>query len=144
MRGPGADDHYWKALAAGRLEMQQCVRCHRWNWPAVWRCGECGSWDQAWHEVPLQGRIFTWTRTWHDFGAAADFGLPFVSVVVTLEGAGQRRVLGTLEGDDSTVFIGAAVTGSIGKVTVGSEVLPALRWRMVAGQTRPDSLGLGQ
>jgi uncharacterized OB-fold protein len=142
LRGAGADGQYWKALSAGRLQMQQCGRCRRWNWPAVWRCGECGSWDHAWHDVPLRGRIFTWTRTWHDFGAAPDFGLPFVSVLVSLEDAGQRRLLGTLEGNDRDIFIGAAVTGEIGKVTVDGMELPALRWRIDPGQTSPASLPL--
>lgn len=130
MKGIGADGRYWQALAAGRLVMQQCVRCRQWHWPAVWRCGECGSWEQQWQQVPLRGTIFSWTRTHHDFGAPSQFELPFVSVVVELEGAGQRRLLGTLQGDTANVRIGAPVTGEIGTVTIDDEALPALRWRM--------------
>lgn len=132
MRGLGADERYWQALSAGRLEMQQCAHCQRWNWPAVWRCGECGSWEHQWHEVPLQGVVFAWTRTHHEFGAPPEFKLPFVSVVVTLEGAGQRRLVGSLVGDETDIRIGARVTGEIGRVTVEGEEIPALHWRMVA------------
>jgi uncharacterized protein len=131
MRGLGADARYWQALSAGRLEMQQCARCDHWHWPAVWRCSDCGSWEQKWQEVPLRGTIFAWTRTHHDFGAPPQYKLPFVSVVVTLDGAGHRRLMGTLQGDTSTVHIGARVAGEIGRVTVGDEELPALHWRMV-------------
>lgn len=131
MKGPGADEHYWKALSAGRLEMQQCSGCRRWNWPAVWRCGECGCWEHEWHEVPLQGSIFTWTRSWYDFGAPREFGLPFVTVVVTLDGADHRRVLGTLVGDGQHVHIGMTVVGQIGKVTIDGDELPTLQWRIV-------------
>src|SRR5215470_5051165 len=127
MKGPGADERYWTALAAGRLEMQQCARCGRWNWPAVWRCGACGSWEHAWYEVPLEGTIFAWTRTWHDFGAPKDFTLPFVSVTVELQGAGRRRLLGTLAEDAGNVHIGARVVGEIGRINYNSEPLPAVR-----------------
>jgi uncharacterized protein len=132
VNGPGADEHYWQALGEGRLEMQQCASCARWNWPAVWRCGECGSWEHHWHEVPLTGTIFTWTRTWHEFGAAKEFELPFVSVVVELDGAGHRRVMGTLAGSKDDVNIGARVTGNISRVTIDGESVPALVWKMGA------------
>jgi uncharacterized protein len=132
LNGPGADEHYWQALREGRLELQQCAGCARWNWPAVWRCGECGSWEHRWHEVPLSGTIFTWTRTWHEFGAAKEFELPFVSVVVELDGAGHRRVMGTLADRRDDVRIGARVTGNISRVTIDGESVPALVWKMGA------------
>jgi len=132
VKGPGADAHYWQALQAGRLEMQQCDQCGRWHWPAVWRCGECGSWAHSWHITPLRGHIFSWTRTWHDFGTPVEFKPPFVSVVVELEGAGQRRVLGTLQAAaDTDVRIGAAVVGAIGSIQVDGADLPGLRWQLV-------------
>ena len=132
MRGPGADDRYWQALGDGKLEMQQCAGCGRWNWPAVWRCGECGSWEHQWHEVPMKGHIFSWTRTWHDFGSAKELPPPFISVVIELEGAGHRRLLGTLDSNDAAVHIGAQVTGRIIHVTVDNESIPALQWQMMA------------
>src|SRR3546814_3931465 len=63
----GADGPYWQALAEGRLELPRCEGCNRWHWPAVFRCGECGSWDHRWHTVATEGTIFSWTRTWHPF-----------------------------------------------------------------------------
>jgi uncharacterized OB-fold protein len=138
VKGPGADEHYWRALQEGRLDMQQCNGCMRWNWPAVWRCGECGSWEHSWHAVPLTGRIYSWTRTWHDFGAPAEFVPPFVSVLVELDGAGQRRLLGTLPGDYmGDVWIGAAVSGAIISIQVDGQPLPALRWTINPGQQAP-------
>jgi uncharacterized OB-fold protein len=131
LKGPGADDRYWQALAKGHLEMQRCEQCGRWNWPAVWRCGVCGSWKHAWIEVPSVGRIFTWTRTWHDFGAPRQFGLPFVTVVVTLDGAGQRRLLGTMSADGTDPHIGLAVRGSIESIATGEDSLLGLRWHAV-------------
>lgn len=118
--------------------MQQCNGCKRWNWPAVNRCGECGSWEHTWREVPLTGRIYSWTRTWHNFSAPAELKPPFVSVLVELDGAGQRRLLGTLPGNyEGDAWIGAAVTGEIISIQVNGEPLPALRWTITPGQTAP-------
>jgi uncharacterized OB-fold protein len=133
MKGPGADAHYWEALAAGRLEMQRCAGCQRWHWPAVWRCGECGSWDQAWHPVALTGRIFSWTRTWHDFSAAPEFKPPFVGVVVELDDAGGKRLIGTLIDSQADVHIGMRVNGEISHIDTEDGPLPALRWRIAEG-----------
>lgn len=142
MKGPGADERYWQALQEGRLEMQQCNQCSRWNWPAVWRCGECGSWEHSWHQVPLTGRIFSWTRTWHDFGAPREFTLPFVSVLVALDGAGHRRLLGTLAaGPEEVVCSGAEVIGEIITLKVDDAALPALRWRL-ASQQAPQEVAV--
>lgn len=135
MKGPGADEHYWEALGQGRLELQQCSGCQRWHWPAVWRCGECGSWEHAWHEVPLTGRIFTWTRTWHEFGAPQQFKPPFVIVVVELDGANGRRVTGTLRCEaDTQIRIGDRVLGEIRNVKVEHGELPGLSWVQVPAQ----------
>jgi uncharacterized OB-fold protein len=129
----GADQPYWDALAEGRLEMPRCAGCGRWQWPAVWRCGECGSWEQTWHELPLRGEVYTWTRTWHPFGGAEDIGVPFVSLVVRLPQAGDRRLVGILEGDSAGLSIGAAVTGSVSATRVWNDDIPAIRWRLDRG-----------
>lgn len=131
MKGLGADRPYWDALESGVVKLQQCAGCAKWNWPAVWRCGECGSWEHRWREVEPKGRIFSWTRTWHDFGAPVELGLPFVSVVVELDGVDGKRLIGTLAGADGEVKIGQPVTGEIHRVTFEGEAIPALRWQVV-------------
>ncbi|WP_321884673.1 Zn-ribbon domain-containing OB-fold protein [Paraburkholderia bannensis] len=133
MKGLGADRAYWDALEGGIVKMQQCAGCAKWNWPAVWRCGECGSWEHRWHEVEPKGRIFSWTRTWHDFGAPIELGLPFVSVVVELDGVDGKRLIGTLVNQDGEVKIGQPVMGEVHRVTFEGESIPALRWRLASG-----------
>lgn len=132
----GADQRYWDALAEGRVEMQRCGNCKRWHWPAVWRCGECGGWEHTWHEVPLQGEVYTWTRTWHPFGGTEDIGVPFVSLVVHLPQAGDRRLVGILEGDEAGLAIGARVTGSVSVTRVWNDDIPAIRWRLDRGRAQ--------
>jgi hypothetical protein len=126
---PGADGEYWRALEEGRLELPVCQGCGRWHWPAVWRCGDCGGWEHAWREVPMQGTIFTWTRTWHPFAGTEAIGPPFVSLVVALDDA-PVRLTGLLMRSDADVRIGAAVSGSPGVTRIGDEDIPAIRWSL--------------
>ena len=125
----GAEGRYWEALAEGHLELPICAGCGRWHWPAVWRCGACGSWEHEWREVPLTGTIFTWTRTWHSFGSTEGLKKPFVTLLVSLAGA-PVRLLGVLEGSEDGVKIGAAVTGRIDRTRFGDQFVPAIRWRL--------------
>ncbi len=126
----GADGPYWQALEDGGLALPRCASCRRWRWPAVWRCGDCGSWDQDWQAVQMAGRVYSWTRTHHPFGGTEGIGLPFVTVVVELPDAGGLRLTGILEGDNEAVAIGAAVTGAVGATVFEGQSIPTIRWRL--------------
>ncbi|MGQ0697066.1 MAG: Zn-ribbon domain-containing OB-fold protein [Panacagrimonas sp.] len=127
----GADGPYWTALAAGRLELPRCTGCGLWHWPAVWRCGACGCWDQAWHLVEMTGTVFSWTRTWHAFGGAEGIGVPYVSVIVELPQVGGLRVLGILAGDESELRIGANLAGEASYTQIDEDRIPSLLWRLL-------------
>ncbi|MFV0278277.1 MAG: Zn-ribbon domain-containing OB-fold protein [Parahaliea sp.] len=130
MRGLGADDPYWEALGRGELSLQSCSGCKKWNWPPVFRCGECGSWEQKWKPRPLYGTVYSWTRTWHDFGAPARLVPPFASVLVEVDGPGSVRLLGIMEASDADkVSIGQNVEGSIGQAMFQGETVPVIEWR---------------
>ena len=127
--GTSADKPYWNALAEGRLEMQRCAKCATWHWPAVWRCADCGSWEQEWVAVPMEGEIYTWTRTWHPFPGTEGFGSPFVTVSVTLPTAGNKRLSGILT-PDGDVKIGAKVVGTPAANAFGGSMIPSIHWRL--------------
>jgi uncharacterized OB-fold protein len=135
MRGLGADTHYWDALNNNNLKLQACRQCKKWNWPAVYRCGDCGSWEHDWLPVGMKGEIFTWTRSWHDFGAPKKLGLPFISVVVALEGADNTRLVGVLKTDgepeNNSVAIGKKVQGKIISVDFADEAIPVIQWQLL-------------
>lgn len=132
----GADGPYWQALAAGRLQLPQCEGCGRWHWPAVFRCGHCGSWSQQWKPLAMQGRIFSYARSWHRFAGAEGIAVPYVSMVVELPQAGCRRVLGLLRGDESGLAIGAAVHGTAATTEVGELKIPAMHWFLDGAEQR--------
>ena len=127
----GAEGRYWDALAEGRLELPRCAGCGRWHWPAVWRCGDCGSWEHDWTATRLAGSVFSWTRTWHKFGGAEGLETPFVTVLVTLADA-PVRLLGVVEGDETSLRIGAPVSGRVGRTPFGEAAIPAIRWSLAA------------
>ena len=122
-----ADQPYWDNLRAGRLTMQKCEACNNWQWPAVFRCTECGAWDPPWQDVKMEGTVFSWIRTFQNFGL--DYlPPPFVSVLVALDGADGNRLMGTLEVDNEDVAIGKKVTGKIITRTIGDRPLPTIVW----------------
>ena len=123
----GADAPYWQSLIDGKPQMQHCAACQRWHWPAVWRCGGCGSWDQTWAPVALKGSIYSWARTWHPFGGTESLEKPFVTLVVEIDGTQGRRLVGLLEGDPTGLKIGVRVEGRIDATTLGDISIPALR-----------------
>ena len=126
----GADGPYWTALAGGALALPRCAGCHRWHWPAVWRCGDCGSWAHDWREIPMSGRVYSWTRTHHPFAGNESLALPFVTVVVELPRAGGLRLTGLLEGETDAVAIGQSVAGSPGETLFNGLNIPTIRWRL--------------
>lgn len=123
----GAEGRYWDALAEGRLELPRCKGCGKWHWPAVWRCGECGSWDHEWVEQKMAGTIFTWTRTHHRFGGTEGIELPYVTVLVELDDV-PIRLQGLIEGDEQNLKIGAKVVGRVDRTVFGNARIPSLRW----------------
>jgi uncharacterized OB-fold protein len=132
MRGLGADAQYWASLRQGKLQLQQCCGCSRWNWPAVYRCGACGSWEHRWVDVAPTGTVYSWTRTWHDFGAPRELALPFVSVLVELDGANHTRLLGVMSAAVTAVAIGQRVRGEIIAVTFNDAAIPVIQWQPAA------------
>jgi uncharacterized OB-fold protein len=128
--GIAADDEYWQALGRGEFRLCQCAECHEWMWPAHFRCGKCGSWDQQWVQVEPEGTVYSWTRTWYAFDRTKERAedLPYVIVLAELPHAGCIRVLGVLKEDDSRLHIGAKVKGSIDPPSPKTKNYPALHW----------------
>jgi uncharacterized protein len=126
----GADAPYWEALAQGTLRLPRCQGCQQWHWPAVSRCSTCGGEEIAWFPVEISGRIFSWTRTWQKFQGTEDLPSPFVTLLVELPQAGNRRLMGILEGDETGLAIGATVTGHTAITPCDGQSIPALRWRL--------------
>lgn len=78
--------------------------------------------------MPMEGTIFSWTRTWHRFGLTEALDLPFVSIVASVAGCGIR-LLGRLEDPDQIdPVIGQEITGKPGHAMVESRQIPTIIW----------------
>lgn len=80
----------------------------------------------------MRGRIFSWTRSWHAFGGSEGLGLPYVSLVVELPQADNRRVLGVLAGREAGLAIGAEVLGATSATPFQGRNIPSLRWEIAS------------
>lgn len=124
----GIDAPYWSGLATGRLLLPRCVGCSRWLWPAVSRCGQCGSGDIAWTERAMMGTVFSWTRTWHRFALTEGLELPFISAVLTVDDCGIR-LLGRMDDPERIdPVIGEPVHGRVGMTEVAGRSIPTIIW----------------
>jgi uncharacterized OB-fold protein len=130
--GIGADDRFWESLEEGVFRMPRCAGCERWMWPAHFRCGRCGSWEQRWEEVEPIGSVYSWTRSWYAFDRTAERAddVPYVVVVAEIPAAGGARVVGVLDGPDEGVRIGAPVRGHIDAPSARSKGYAAVRWSL--------------
>lgn len=101
-------------------------------WPAHYRCGDCGSWEQDWVDVEPVGAVYSWTRSWYAFERTRERAdaLPYVVILTELPQAGGARVLGVLQGDDSGLRIGAPVRGRIDPPSATTKGYPAIRWQL--------------
>ena len=91
---------YVAAAADGRLAMPRCVACGHVQWPPRPRCGRCGGELFEVVDVPMRGRLFSWTTTHRAPLPAFVDRVPYTVVIVTLDGVGdahQVRVVGRWE-----------------------------------------------
>ena len=89
------DSPFFEGLAQGKLLGSECTRCHyKFATPRAY-CMQCGK-PTRWFEVPLEGRVHTWT-TCH-FGSELFLKeTPFNLVLVEFEGVNTlllSRLLG--------------------------------------------------
>jgi uncharacterized OB-fold protein len=78
------DSQFFVGLSKGRLQGSECAACHyRFATPRAY-CLQCGT-RTRWIDLPLQGRIHTWTTCYYG-GEAFLNQTPFSLVLVEFEG----------------------------------------------------------
>jgi uncharacterized OB-fold protein len=106
---------YWRALAAGRIDLPRCTACQRWVFYPRPFCPACLSRDVGWQTVAPTGTVYTFTvvrkpTNPYFFGAA-----PYVYAVVELD-AGVRLPTMLVGCDPESVTIGAPVEAAFERV----------------------------
>lgn len=95
----GLDAPFWEAAAKGKLVLQRCNACGRWQWGPEWICHNCHSDDLSFVEVPPVGRIYSFERVWHPVHPALKDQGPYIVVLVEFPEHDQARIVGNLLGD---------------------------------------------
>lgn len=131
--GIGADDRFWESLEEGEFRLPRCTECTARMWPAHFRCGQCGSWDQIWEPVEMSGTIYSWTRSWYAFDRTLERAedAPFVVIMAELPHADGARVAGVLSGPDEGIRVGLPIRGHIDPPSAKSKGYAAVRWSVV-------------
>lgn len=108
----GLDVPFWEGLRAEELRLQWCGSCRAHQWGPEWICHRCLSDDALeWVVVPALGTIYSWERVWHPVTPALADSVPYVVVLIEVDGTGVR-VVGNLLGDsEQDVRIGTEVSG---------------------------------
>jgi uncharacterized OB-fold protein len=99
---------YWDGLRAGKFLVQRCAACGELRHYPRPLCSGCYSFDVEWIALSGHGTVHSWTVCHHAFLPAFKVEVPYVIVIVDLEG-GVRANL-PLEGPaDQPVWIGMPV-----------------------------------
>ena len=77
---------YEDGLASGVLRLQACGGCGRLRFPVAPVCPYCNSEETAWQSVSGRGRVHTWARYHRAFVPAFERLVPYVVVLVALDG----------------------------------------------------------
>jgi len=106
----GLDKPFYEGARAGKLVLQCCNACGKFQWGPEWICHHCRSFDLGWKEVPGEGVIYSYERVWHPVHPALKEQGPYVVVLVELPHANNVRMVGNLLGDATApVAIGTRV-----------------------------------
>lgn len=127
------DAPYWAGLRAGRVLLQRCGGCGRFQWGPEWICHRCLSFDLTYVEVEPRGTIYSHQRVWHPVHPALATQGPYVIVLVELPQADQVRLVGNLLGDpQQPLIIGAAVDGVFEHHAAHAPPFSLLQWRVAS------------
>jgi uncharacterized OB-fold protein len=99
---------YWRALAAGRIELPRCSACASWIFPPRPFCPACLSRDVAWREIEGAGRVYTFTIVRKPTNPWFFASAPYVHALVELQD-GVRLPTMVVGCDPETVAIGMEV-----------------------------------
>ena len=106
----GLDAPYFYGANAGRLVLQRCASCKKFQWGPEWICHRCHSFDLGWDEVQAEGIIYSYERVWHPVHPALKEQGPYIVALVALPHADDVRLIGNLLGDPKAeVKIGSKV-----------------------------------
>ncbi len=87
---------YWDAAKLGRLEMQRCQSCGRFQHPPYATCVNCISTDLKFEPVNGVGAIYAYSIMYHAGDKRFAGAIPYASIIVELDDAPGALIVGNL------------------------------------------------
>jgi uncharacterized OB-fold protein len=115
-----ANQPFWDAALAGRLECSRCDNCGTFIMTPQPRCFVCQHAEFSFVELPGTGTIYTYTVVRHPLRPQLAEVVPYVSAIVELDGtqgAGARMQFNVINCDPDKVRIGDKVRVLFDKVS---------------------------
>jgi uncharacterized protein len=101
---------FWEATTRHELIAPKCTKCGEFRMPPAPFCWNCRAQDVEWVTLPGTGSIFTYTVTHQPLLPSLADVVPYITVVVDMDGAaGVRLVSQLVNADPSTLAIGQRV-----------------------------------
>lgn len=117
---------FWDAARGGRLAIQRCAACRRWNHAPTLACPACGGLDLSFEPVSGLGRLHSWTVLMDAPAPGFQDRLPLIVGVVELpEQADLQIVTNILEAEAADLRLDLPVEVTF--EPVGDAVLPQFR-----------------
>jgi uncharacterized OB-fold protein len=126
----GLDAPYWQGLQEGKLLLQRCSSCEKFQWGPEWICHRCHSFELEYQEVNPSGTIYSHERVWHPVHPALTDQGPYIVVLIELSQADNVRMVGNLLGDpQQEISIGSEVT-AVFEHHVDDPKFTLLHWKL--------------
>jgi uncharacterized protein len=105
------DKPFYDAANDGKLVIQFCGGCQRWQFPPQAACAACGSGDSlSWREIAGRGTIYSYGVVYDSPITVLQPDQPYNVAVISLDQAPEINMLSHLPGSEpGEVRIGAAV-----------------------------------
>ena len=101
---------FWDAAREGRLVIQRCAACRRYNHPPRTACDACLSTDLAFEEVSGRGTVWSFTVMHQKSVAGFEDAVPYLTALVELDEQPLLLLVTNLpETDPASVRIGGRV-----------------------------------
>jgi uncharacterized OB-fold protein len=118
---------FWDATARGELAIQRCESCRTFQHPPRPLCRACGGIDLAFEKVSGEGRLWSWTVTYHNVLDGFAPALPYTCLLVELAEQKGLFLLSDTIGhamDEDVLQVGLPMRAIFPESAAGEPVLP--------------------
>lgn len=114
-----------------KIVIQRCGDCGTWQHGPEVLCHNCHSYNMTYEAVPPKGTLYSWQRCHYPVHPALADALPYLLVLVEVEGCdGKARLIGNFIGDQmEEMKIGAPMEAVFEDHNEGEAPYTLIQWK---------------